>query len=166
MSAISIRPEELRDHAGIRVLTEAAFRDVEHSDGSEPAIVDRLRDAGDLALSLVSEDGERIVGHLAISPVKISDGSQGWFGLGPVSVLPACQREGIGYRMVQRAIADMRERDAMGIVVLGDPAYYSRFGFEHDPKLTYPGPPPEYFQRLTLEGDQPQGTVSYAPAFG
>lgn len=96
----------------------------------------------------------------------ISDGSQGWFGLGPVSVLPACQREGVGQRLMQRAIADLRETGARGIVLLGDPAYYARFGFRHDPRLVYPGPPPEYFQRLVLEGEPPAGNVSYAPAFG
>lgn len=166
MSALTIRPENPADNAQIAVVTNAAFAEVEHSDGSEVRIVDRLRADGDLILSLVAEDGERIVGHVAVSPVTISDGSRGWYGLGPISVLPACQREGVGFRLMQRAIADMREQGARGIVLLGEPAYYSRFGFEHDPQLAYPGPPAEYFQRLVLAGDAPSGTVSYAPAFG
>ncbi|MBX7532703.1 N-acetyltransferase [Qipengyuania sp. 1XM1-15A] len=166
MSALTIRPEKPADHAQIAVVTNAAFAEVEHSDGSEVQVVDRLRAAGDLTLSLVAEDGQRIVGHAAVSPVTISDGSTGWYGLGPISVLPACQREGVGFRLMQRAIADMREQGARGIVLLGEPAYYSRFGFEHDPQLAYPGPPAEYFQRLALDGDAPSGTVSYAPAFG
>lgn len=166
MSALTIRPETDADHVQIAVVTNAAFAEVEHSDGSEVQIVDKLRQDGDLALSLVAEDGERIVGHVAVSPVTISDGSQGWYGLGPISVLPVHQREGVGLRLMQRAIADMRAMGARGIVLLGEPAYYSRFGFEHDPQLTYPGPPAEYFQRLVLEGKAPSGTVSYAPAFG
>ena len=166
MSAIAIRPEEPRDNAVIGVVTGAAFAEMAYSDGSEVGIVEALRRDGDLTLSLVAEDAERIVGHIAISPVTISDGSEGWYGLGPISVLPACQRSGIGHRLMQRAIADMREREARGIVLLGDPAYYSRFGFEHDPKLAYPGPPPEYFQRLVLAGDAPEGIVSYARGFG
>ncbi|UOR15889.1 GNAT family N-acetyltransferase [Qipengyuania aquimaris] len=166
MSALTIRPETDADHAQIAVVTNAAFVEVEHSDGSEVQIVDKLRQDGDLALSLVAEDGERIVGHVAVSPVTISDGSEDWYGLGPISVLPVHQREGVGLRLMQRAIADMRAMGARGIVLLGEPAYYSRFGFEHDPQLTYPGPPAEYFQRLVLEGEAPSGTVSYAPAFG
>ena len=166
MSALTIRPETDADHAQIAVVTNAAFAEVEHSDGTEVQIVDRLRQDGDLALSLVAEDGERIVGHVALSPVTISDGSEHWYGLGPISVLPAHQREGVGLRLMQRAIADMRTMGARGIVLLGEPAYYSRFGFEHDPQLNYPGPPAQYFQRLVLEGEAPSGTVSYAPAFG
>ncbi|MBX7539508.1 GNAT family N-acetyltransferase [Qipengyuania sphaerica] len=166
MTALTIRPEKPADHAQIAVLTDAAFAEVEHSDGSEVRIVEGLRQDGDLALSLVAEDGERIIGHVAVSPVTISDGNEGWYGLGPISVLPQHQREGVGLRLMQRAIADMREMGAKGIVLLGEPAYYSRFGFEHDPKLTYPGPPPDYFQRLVLDGDAPGGTVRYAPAFG
>ena len=165
MSALTIRPENPADHAQIAVLTDAAFAEVEHSDGSEVRIVNQLRSDGDLTLSLVAEDGERIIGHVAVSPVTISDGSAGWYGLGPISVLPAHQREGVGLRLMQRAIADMREMGARGIVLLGEPAYYSRFGFEHDPQLTYPGPPAEYFQRLVLDGDAPEGVVTYAPAF-
>ena len=166
MSALTIRPEKPSDHAQIGVVTDAAFAEVGHSDGSEVRIVERLRADGDLTLSLVAEDSERIIGHVAVSPVRISDGSMGWYGLGPISVLPTHQRDGVGLRLMQRAIADMRELDAKGIVLLGEPSYYSRFGFEHDPQLSYPGPPGKYFQRLVLGGDAPSGTVTYAPAFG
>jgi putative acetyltransferase len=166
VTAIAIRPEEPRDHAAIGVVTQAAFADSPHSDGSEVRIIDQLRSDGDLTLSLVAEDGERIVGHVAVSPVQITDGSPDWYGLGPIAVLPSLQRQGVGLQLMQRAIADMRMRGARGIVLLGDPAYYQRFGFEHDPQLVFPGPPAEYFQRLVIDGDAPSGTVSYAPAFG
>ena len=166
MTTVSIRPELPQDHAAIHVVTEIAFRDVEHSDGSEPRIVDRLREDGDLTLSLVAADGDQIVGHIAFSPVSVTDGAEGWYGLGPVSVIPELQKQGIGFRLVQRGIADMRELGARGIVLLGSPEYYARFGFKHEPQLAYPGPPPEYFQSLVLEGELPRGEVRYAPAFG
>ena len=166
MSAITIRPEQPGDEATIHSLTEAAFRDMPFSEGDEQHLLDALRRDGDLALSLVAEDAQRIVGHIAFSPVSISDGSANWYDLGPVSVWPELHGQGIGSALVRRGIADMRERGAKGIVLLGSPEYYSRFGFEHDPGLIYPGPPPEYFQRLVLEGDAPRGTVSYPPAFG
>ena len=161
-----IRPERTGDEAAIHALTEAAFRDMPFSDGDEPDLVDRLRQDGDLTLSLVAEDGARIVGHVAFSPVTISDGARDWFGLGPISVWPQLQVLGIGSFLMQRGLADMRERGARGIVLLGDPQYYSRFGFAHDPRLAYPGPPPEYFQYLLMDGEMPEGEVRYAPAFG
>ena len=98
--------------------------------------------------------------------MTISDGTPSWYGLGPVSVTPELQGEGIGSTLIRRGISELGATGAGGIVLLGDPAYYSRFGFAHDPALAYPGPPAEYFQRLVLAGSAPTGTVTYAPAFG
>lgn len=162
----AIRPEMAGDTAAIHAITDAAFRDVPYSDGSEADLVDRLREAGDLVLSLVADHGGQIVGHIAFSPVTISDRATGWFGLGPVSVQPEWQGRGIGSALIRRGLAELQDRRAMGVVLLGEPEYYARFGFEHDPQLTYPGPPPEYFQRLVLSGSPPVGAVRYAPAFG
>ena len=166
MTTVLLRPELPQDHGAIHELTEAAFRDMPYSDGDEADLVGTLREAGDLSISLVAEDAGQIVGHIAFSPVTISDGTQGWYGLGPVSVTPPLQKQGIGFRLIQRGIADMRERGAKGIVLLGDPQYYARFGFRHEPQLTYPGAPAQYFQAVVLDGDLPSGEVSYAPAFG
>ncbi|QKG72664.1 N-acetyltransferase [Erythrobacter mangrovi] len=163
---MAIRPEREGDVATIHTLTETAFRDMPFSDGDEQHLVDRLRGDGDLTLSLVAEDASRIVGHIAFSPVTITDGSKHWFGLGPVSVWPELHAQGIGSALIRRGIAELQERGAGGIVLLGSPDYYGRFGFVHDPALTYPGPPPEYFQRLVLAGPAPSGVVSYAKGFG
>lgn len=166
MSEISIRAEAAGDAPTIYKLTQAAFRDMPFSDGDEQELVERLRAGGDLALSLVAEDAARIVGHIAFSPVTISDGTPGWVGLGPVSVWPDLHGQGIGGALVRRGIAEMSALGAKGIVLLGSPDYYSRFGFVHDPQLSYPGPPAEYFQCLLIDGPMPQGNVRYAPAFG
>ncbi len=163
---ITIRPEALGDEDTIFALTQAAFAEMPFSIGDEQHLINRLRRDGDLTLSLVAEDIERIVGHIAISPVTISDGSQGWFGLGPVSVWPELHHRAIGGTLIKRAIADMRMRGAQGIVLLGSNIYYPRFGFEHQPQLTYTGPPPEFFQVLRLDGNMPSGEVKFAPAFG
>lgn len=165
MSA-AIRPERAGDQSAIHNVVAAAFAGQLHSDGSEPGIVDRLRADGDLAISLVAEEGGELVGHAAFSPVTIADGSEGWFGLGPVAVSPERQGEGIGAALIERGLALLRERGAAGCVVLGDPAYYGRFGFAHDPALIYPGPPPEYFQRLAIGASGARGVVAYAPGFG
>ncbi|MBA4009623.1 MAG: GNAT family N-acetyltransferase [Erythrobacter sp.] len=165
MSAIAIRPERPGDEATIHRLTEAAFRDMPFSEGDEQHLVDALRRDGDLALSLVAEDGARIVGHIAFSRVAISDGTPDWYDLGPVSVWPELHRQGIGSALIRQGIATLRENGAAGIVLLGSPDYYGRFGFRHEPQLRYPGTPPEYFQCLVLTGDLPEGEVTYAPAF-
>lgn len=165
MSALTIRPERPGDEATIHRLTEAAFRDMPFSDGDEQHLVDALRRDGDLAVSLVAEDGARIVGHVAFSRVTIGDGTPEWYGLGPVSVWPELHRQGIGSAVIRQGIADLSQRGAAGIVLLGSPAYYHRFGFRHEPQLFYPGPPPEYFQCLVLTGELPRGEVTYAPAF-
>lgn len=162
----SIRDERGGDEAAIAALTEAAFRETPHSSGTEAAIVGHLRADGDLSLSLVAETDDRaIVGHVAFSPVTIADGAPGWFGLGPASVIPLRQRAGIGAALIGEGLERLRKRGANGCVVLGEPAYYGRFGFRHDPRLSFPGPPPEYFQALAMTGPIPRGMVRYAPAF-
>lgn len=162
----SIRLEREGDEADIAALTTAAFREAPHKSGTEAAIVERLRLHGDLALSLVVEDADgAIAGHVAFSPVTISDGTPGGFGLGPVSVAPMNQRAGIGTALIRDGLKRLKDSGAGGCVVLGEPAYYGRFGFRHDPKLVFPGPPAEYFQALRFCGFEPTGTVAYAPAF-
>ena len=163
--SIAIRLETPGDEAKVHSVTKAAFAGRPYSGGNEHDIVDSLRTNGDLMLSLVALDGDNIVGHIAFSAVSIGDGTRNWFGLGPVSVAPEFQRKQIGTALIERGIADLRERGVGGIVLLGNPRFYSRFGFEHDPQLRYPGPPVEYFQRLILAGERPSGIVIYAPAF-
>jgi predicted N-acetyltransferase YhbS len=165
MSAVTLRPEQPGDESFIHRLTKAAFRDMPFSEGDEQHLIDALRRDGDLALSLVAEDAERIVGHIAFSRVAISDGTADWYDLGPVSVWPDLHRQGIGSALIRQGIAELRGRGAAGIVLLGSPDYYRRFGFRHEPQLRYPGPPPQYFQCLVLSGDLPEGEVTYAPAF-
>jgi putative acetyltransferase len=162
----TIRDERAGEEATIAELTYAAFRKAEHTAGTEGAIPARLREAGDLTLSLVAEADGELVGHVAFSRVTISDGSDQWYGRGPVSVLPARQRQGIGAALIRHGLERLRQIEANGCVVLGEPAYYERFGFRHDPALTFSGPPPEYFMRMVLAGPAPAGEVRYAPAFG
>lgn len=161
----TIRPETREDHAGIHALTEAAFREAPHSSHTEQFIVDALRARGELSISLVAERQGQVVGHIALSPVTISDGSTGWFGLGPISVLPGWQEQGIGAALMRAALDALRGQDAHGCVLLGEPAYYGRFGFRAEPGLVLPGVPPEYFQALCLRPPMAQGEVSYSTAF-
>ena len=160
-----LRPEREGDIDAIRMLTETAFRTAPHADGTEHLIIDRLRAAGVLTLSLVAEADGTIVGHVAFSPVSLSDGSRGWYGLGPISVDPSRQGEGIGGKLIGEGLERLKALGATGCVLLGDPAYYSRFGFKPDPRLTLDGVPPEYFMRVAFSPVYGAGSVSYHPGF-
>ena len=161
-----LRPESPADRAAIFALTQLAFTGHPHSDGSEPHIIARLRDAKALTISIVADLEGQIVGHAAFSPVQWNNQS-GWFGLGPVSVHPDLQGRGIGQKLIESGLEQLRVIGAKGCVVLGDPAYYGRFGFKADARFTYPGVPAEYFTVLIWdEPDQQADNVRYHPAFG
>jgi predicted N-acetyltransferase YhbS len=162
---MQIRDERLEDLSAIREVTAAAFALVPHSTGAEPRIIDALRDAGALILSLVADRRGMVIGHVAFSPVEIGGERGDWYGLGPVAVTPAFIGVGIGKVLIEAGLDRLRELDADGCVVLGDPRYYSRFGFVHDPLLTYVDGPPGAFQRLVLKGAAPRGEVAYHRAF-
>jgi putative acetyltransferase len=162
---VRIRGETSTDLPQIEAVTVSAFLKAPHTSHTEQHIVNALRMAGKLAISLVAEANSSVIGHVAISPVSISDGTTDWFGLGPISVLPQHQRRGVGSQLMHEALRALRERGASGCVVLGEPEYYGRFGFHADPNLVLPGVPPEYFQAISFDASRPRGTVSYHEAF-
>ena len=162
---ILIRPETPADNTVIERLTAAAFQDAPHTSHTEQFIVNALRRAGQLSVSLVAQDDNEIVGHVAISPVSLGGGTTAWYGLGPISVSPERQGQGIGTQLMQSALAELRRLGGVGCVVLGDPAYYGRFGFVVQPGLVLSGVPAEYFQAILFSGNWPVGTVSYHGAF-
>lgn len=161
----AIRPETAADSGAIFDLTVAAFAALEISSHTEQFIVEALRAAGALSLSLVAEAEGRIVGHIAFSPIAISDDSTDWYGLGPVSVLPAYQRRGIGSALIRAGLAGLQAKGAKGCCLVGHPAYYGRFGFRNPAGLGLEGVPPEVFFALPFAGPLPQGKVTFHPAF-
>lgn len=138
----------------------------------EAQLVCRLHDAGDNAFELLAETHGQTVGHVLFSPVRIEHGDDGHvLGLAPVGVLPAWQRHGIGSLLIRQALEALRTAGTVrGVVVLGDPAYYTRFGFApasrsglHD---IYDGG--DAFMALALQSgglDGYRGRVDYALAF-
>ena len=166
---IQLRHETPDDMAAIEAVTVAAFADAPHTSHTEQFIVRALRAAGELTLSLVADEHGQVVGHVALSPVTIADGrghkAEGWYGLGPISVLPNRQGQGIGSRLMEQALSELRAMQAAGCVLLGDPAYYARFGFQAHAGLQLPGVPPGYFIALAFDGLVPDGTAHYSDAF-
>lgn len=163
---MQIRTEQPEDGDAIRQLTTMAFAAAEHSSGTEADIVESLRQADALTLSLVADSPAGLLGHVAFSPVLIDGRPCGWYGLGPLSVAPAEQGSGIGSALVRAGLDRLRQLGGQGCVVLGDPGYYGRFGFRPDAGLLLEGVPPVYFQCLPLQGTPLQrGVVTYHPAF-
>lgn len=160
-----IRNEQVSDIQSIFDLTELAFRNQEYSSHTEQFIVNALRETKHLTLSLVAESDHQIIGHIAFSPVQISDGTKNWYGLGPVSVIPESQSKGIGSKLILKGLEALKNLGATGCVLLGDPEYYVRFGFKPDPRLILEGVPAEYFQILSFNEDVPTGIVIYTDAF-
>lgn len=161
-----IRDEREGDAAAIRAVTLAAFAGMPYSQQTEAAIVEALRAANALAVSLVAVEGGEVAGHVAFSPIAI-DGADapGWFGVGPLSVRPGRQRAGIGSALMRAGIERVKAPGGKGCVLVGDPAYYRRFGFEASTSLSCPGLPAEYFQVLVLASEMPSGAVAFHPAF-
>ncbi|WP_341213643.1 N-acetyltransferase [uncultured Limimaricola sp.] len=157
-----IRPEEPSDVDRLRSLTAAAFEPMRFSDGSEAEALDRLRRDGDLTLSLVAHDDHDIVGHIAFSPATIGSESEGWFGVGPVSVTPRRQRMGIGTALMKEGLKRLRAQGANGCVLTGDPAYYGRFGFVADGAVTYQRTPAKHIQWLAFQGTRPRGELRFS----
>lgn len=166
---MNIRHEIPSDRDLISAIHYAAFKDhSQHQPGAKPTehlIVERLRDSRGLALSLVAESSGILVGHIALSPAVVGDDREGWFLLGPVGVMPPCQGEGIGSALVEVALAEMKGRGAAGVVLVGAPEYYGRFGFKSREVLTYPGVPPQYVLALSFALEVPRGKIKAHKAF-
>ena len=160
-----IRPEMQSDAFVIGRVVERAFAGHPHSRGTERFIIRSLRIADALSVSLVAEIGGQVRGYIAASKVKVAGRASEWHGLGPVAVDPTEQRAGIGSALVSECLARLRRLGAAGCVVLGEPAYYGRFGFSAGGGLTYSGAPPEYFMALAFSGSVPHGEVTYHEAF-
>jgi len=164
-SKIVIRNETDADVDAITEVTIAAFKTLEISNHTEQFIIEALRAAEALTVSLVAELNGRVIAHIAFSPVTISDGTLNWYGLGPVSVLPEYQRKGIGKSLVQEGLSRLKDLNARGCCLVGHPDYYKKFGFKNISGLVYPGVPQEVFFALSFDGHIPQGTVMFHEGF-
>ncbi|MCJ7445125.1 MAG: N-acetyltransferase [Methanotrichaceae archaeon] len=162
---IVIRHETSADVGAITEVTVAAFKTLEISNQTEHFIISALRAANALTVSLVAELDGHVVGHIAFSPVTISDGSRDWHGLGPISVLPKHQRQGIGSLLIQEGLSLLKDLNAQGCCLVGHPDYYKRFGFRNISSLIYEGVPQEVFLALPFREDPPQGIVVFHEGF-
>jgi putative acetyltransferase len=160
--AFNIRSERPGDAAAVCALLDAAF-----GGEVESKVVKRLRADGDFVLSLVAENREGVAGYAGFPRLvlRLDERNVPVVGLAPVGVSPSLQRKGIGSALIRDGLARLKDRAERLVFVLGDPAYYGRFGFTVMEGFVsrYAGP---YFQALMLAPDAPKaGRVSYPKAF-
>lgn len=160
-----IRPESLADRPAIAEVIEKAFWGKPYAEGDEAELVDKLRESNALSVSLVAELSGRVIGQIVFSPAVASDGSDGWFALGPLAVLPDYQGKGIGSKLVRCGLNALAKLDAHGCILVGDSEYYSRFGFELSPLNAPHDEPPDHFMVKVLAGPLPQGVIAFHEAF-
>ena len=165
MSKINIRNEKKSDSTCISEVITLAFKDDPHGDGREAGIVELMRKDSALTIALVAEADNKIVGHIAFSKVTINGEFIDWYGLAPVSVAPKYQNQGVGSQLIEEGLKRLQKLNAKGCVLLGEPDYYQRFGFEAYGKLILPDVPAEYFQALSFNSSIPNGIVKYHRAF-
>ena len=164
-TGIIIRSETDADVGTIADVTIAAFKTLAISNHTEQFIIAALRAAKALTVSLVAEVDGRVVGHIAFSPVTISDGSPNWYGLGPVSVLPEYQRQGIGGALIQEGLSRLKGLGVRGCCLVGHPESYKRFGFQNTRGLVHEGVPEDVFFAMSFDGHIPQGIVEFHEGF-
>jgi len=160
-----VRNETNSDIEAITKVTIAAFRHHPIGNHTEQFIISALRDANALTISLVAEIEGQVVGHVAFSPVTISDGSLNWYGLGPVSVLPEYQKQGIGKSLIREGLSLLKALGGKGCVLVGDPGYYEGFGFRNVSELIHPGVPQEVFLAMPFDTQVAHGSVVFHEGF-
>ena len=160
-----IRKETQSDVGAISDITKLAFENHPYSNNTEQFIINALRASNALAVSLVAEIDGKIVGHIAFSPVTFSDGTENWYGLGPISVIPDYQKQGVGKSLVKGGMGILKDLGAKGCVLVGDRNYYERLGFRSPNGLKHEGVPQENFLALSFCNRTPTGVVQFHQAF-
>ena len=159
---VVIRRESIGDRDAIRSLTARAFPGLSFNDGTEPFVIDALRAANALSLSLVAVLREQIVGPVTFSELG-SPAQSGWLALGPVSVELPLQRRGVGSQLIEAGLQAIREQGAKGCVLVGNHRYYHRFGFVVAPAFAPPRYPPQHFQVLRFGDSFPDARLPFTP---
>lgn len=162
---MNIRAERESDITVIFEITKQAFENHPISQGTEQFIINALRKDNALTISLVAEIEEKVVGHIAFSPLTISDGSCNWYALGPVSVQLKLQRQGIGKALIREGLSQLKSLGAQGCVLVGPPEYYNRFGFKSFPSLSMEGVPQQYVLALPFAERIANGVITHHRAF-
>jgi putative acetyltransferase len=167
---VIVRRERPADHDAVRAVHRAAFAGPAGDEVVEARLVDELReDAGFLPhLSLVAQDGDDVVGHVIATRGRLEPLGIPVLGLGPLGVRPDHQRRGVGSVLIHALVAVAEAAEERLVALLGDPAYYGRFGFVPAAELGVTSPDPGWgvhFQARHLNGPPVGGAFRYAEPF-
>ena len=158
-----VRPETSADRAAIRAVVTAAF-----GREAEADLVDSLRTEGDLVLSLVAEEDQAVVGHIAFSRLLVESDAPAFpaVALAPLVVAPIAQRQGVGARLVACGHEYLAAASETLSVVLGEPRYYTRFGYRRDLAAAFRSPYQcDALLAIAFGGAPRDGWLRYAAAF-
>lgn len=158
-----LRDERPSEIPTINKIAVAAFATKAYGDGTEGDLIDSLRRDGDLSLSLVADLNGVVVGRVSMSPATVGK-ADGWYGLGPVAVDTDHFKQGIGSTLIRTALGRVAEQGAAGVVLVGDPNYYSRFGFVKGGSVQYLNIEAKNVMVRTLNGPTATGVITFAPA--
>ncbi|WP_027469849.1 GNAT family N-acetyltransferase [Deefgea rivuli] len=162
---LSIQVEQAADVEAVENLMLQAFANHPHSNNQEYKLVNALRVAGACAVALLAKKDGALCGAVYASLIQLNGVEDGWYCIAPVAVSPAEQKQGIGQALMRAALHQLQQLGAKGCVIVGDPAYYSRFGFARHEGLVSPGIPDEYVMGLAFADAKPQGRIDYHAAF-
>lgn len=163
MMAMTIRPVRREDRGAIRRVVERAF-----GQSSEAMLVDRLVFSGDVVLELIAERGDEVVGHVLFSRLFVENDGDRFpaVALAPLSVYPDHHRTGVGSALVEDAHGRLEAQHEKLSVVLGDPAYYGQFGYDHDRAADFTSEYQGDALQALAWGEAPRyGLLVYAKAF-
>lgn len=142
-----------------------AFSGHPHSVQNEYEIVEKLRSSHSLITEITDYDGDLLTGYCAFSPLLLNGKPAKWAGAGPLAVLPGYQNKGMGTALMQEGIRKLQSLGYEGCVLVGDPVFYSRFGFMPHQDMILENIPAEYFLVLSFSGIIPKAKVAFHPAF-
>jgi putative acetyltransferase len=165
MLQIEIRDEFPIDYEQITKITIAAFTGHPYSNCKEYILVQKLREKKSMTVSLVAIVNGEVAGHIAFSPVLIAGKSCDWYGVGPLSVNPELQKQGIGSALMKAGIEKIKALGGKGCVLVGDPDYYVRFGYRNSDVMTFSHAPKENFMIIEFGGGEIPGEVDFDAAF-
>ena len=159
-----IQKFKLQQLDDVKDVLQQAFLNHPHSEQNEHLIVENLITNNNDVLSMVGIDNDKVVAFITYSKVKFDNDNDNWVGLAPVAVLPECQGCGLGSKIIESSLEQIKQ-SYDGCVVMGEGEYYKRFGFDVIEGLFFEGVPAEYFMAQSFKDTKPQGAVVYNQAF-
>lgn len=164
-----VRPVLAKDHGQIDAIVRAAFL-AKFGRSDEPELIAQLRAQGEVLLEFVAEQDKAVVGHILFSRAHVSAAGKRWpvVQLAPVCADVEVQRQGIGSALIRQGLELMATLDETHVFVLGDPAYYPRFGFSSKAAeaFTSPWPGAHFMLNRLGAGGPASGRLAVSTAFG